>query len=585
MSFKFPFTNYHELNLTWVLDQLKKLFEESAENVTTIQNYDGRLTAVETELPTVSETASEASRSAAAAGTLAQSAKATADSAQKNAVQAQSLAGTARQEAQAAQRAADAATQAAQQAQATAQNFDGRITQAENDASQALEASRSFENRVQSAITTANNAARTATDAQGVAQNANQNAAAALDKIGNLSDLTTEATQNLVAAINEIAQSGGGGGSGAVTSVNGKTGQVVLTAEDIGYNNTTVADELNDIDDKIFNFNIGNDLFITKEVQSDRPITKESTPIMLTAPIIDGYTFLLWKGGVTVNYNGYCAPSGATVKNCNFYGSSTSAGENKYISGVALYVKTDYKDLFLIDSISSTFQSARASVSAPEREGYDFFCWPIVISYGFIGQCYAYFPTNENTPVWCQGASNGSTCKAYALYIKNGYKTNYFTIEKFDVPATTERIEITAPDITGFKFLFWLAAITCEYVGRIDMDSLTEATTNIKNIGTDPVNGAYFTFYYIMQYNSSVQPEIPAIVEDKLQRTQSMIATVETEITASRDYAINEFLVYNGQLYKVTTAITTGETITPGTNCSITTVAEQLSLLFNALRN
>lgn len=234
MSFKFPFTNYHELNLTWVLDQLKKLFEESAENVTTIENYNGRLTAVETELPLVSETAQDASQNAAVAATLAQTAKSTADTAQENAIQAQAAAGQARQEAQGAQTAADAATQAAQQAQATAQNFDGRITQAENDASQALEASRSFENRVQSAITTANNANQTATNAQGIAMRADQNAGAALDKIGDLSQLTTTAKNNLVVAINEAAQSGG------VTSVNGKTGAVVLDASDIGYNDTTV---------------------------------------------------------------------------------------------------------------------------------------------------------------------------------------------------------------------------------------------------------------------------------------------------------------------------------------------------------
>ena len=183
MAFKFPFTNYHELNLTWVLDQLKSLFEKSEENVTVIENYNGRLTAVETELPLVEETARGASQQAASAATLAQQAKSTADTAQENAIQAQGLAGTARQEAQQAQAAADAATQAAQQAQATAQNFDGRITQAENDASQALEASRSFENRVQSAITTANNAAQTATNAQGIATRADQNAALALDTL------------------------------------------------------------------------------------------------------------------------------------------------------------------------------------------------------------------------------------------------------------------------------------------------------------------------------------------------------------------------------------------------------------------
>ena len=218
MAFKFPFTNYHELNLTWVLDQLKKLFEESAENVSVIETYNGRLTAVETELPAVSENASEASRTAAAAASLAQTAKATADTAQENAIQAQGIAGQARQEAQAAQRASDAATQAAQQAQAVAQNFDGRITQAENDASQALEASRSFENRVQAAITTANNAAQTATNAQGIATRADQNAALALDTLNSQRaelerigaeqvSLITEETESGKTEIENLAQS------------------------------------------------------------------------------------------------------------------------------------------------------------------------------------------------------------------------------------------------------------------------------------------------------------------------------------------------------------------------------------------
>lgn len=225
MAFKFPFTNYHELNLTWVLDQLKALFEKSEENVTVIENYNGRLTAVETELPLVEETAQGAAQQAAGAATLAQQAKSTADTAQENAIQAQGLAGTARQEAQAAQSAADAATQAAQQAQATAQNFDGRITQAENDASQALEASRSFENRVQSAITTANNAAQTATNAQGIATRADQNAARAdqnaaraldtlnaqrseLERIGReQAALITEKTESGKTEIENLAQS------------------------------------------------------------------------------------------------------------------------------------------------------------------------------------------------------------------------------------------------------------------------------------------------------------------------------------------------------------------------------------------
>lgn len=52
-----------------------------------------------------------------------------------------------------------------------------------------------------------------------------------LNEIGNLSNLKTENKSNLVAAINEIFEKGG---SGAVQSVNGKTGKVVLNATDVG---------------------------------------------------------------------------------------------------------------------------------------------------------------------------------------------------------------------------------------------------------------------------------------------------------------------------------------------------------------
>ena len=46
------------------------------------------------------------------------------------------------------------------------------------------------------------------------------------------------------------------------------------------------------------------------------------------------------------------------------------------------------------------------------------------------------------------------------------------------------------------------------------------------------------------------------------------IAPVESTSTASQAYAIGEQFYYNGVLYKATAAITSGGTITPGTNCS-----------------
>ena len=51
-----------------------------------------------------------------------------------------------------------------------------------------------------------------------------------------------------------------------------------------------------------------------------------------------------------------------------------------------------------------------------------------------------------------------------------------------------------------------------------------------------------------------------------------MTATVEATTTASKAYVVNDLLIYNGVLYKVTSAISSGGTITPGTNVIATTI-------------
>lgn len=59
----------------------------------------------------------------------------------------------------------------------------------------------------------------------------------------------------------------------------------------------------------------------------------------------------------------------------------------------------------------------------------------------------------------------------------------------------------------------------------------------------------------------------------------STLATVEATATASQAYSVGDYLVYNGQLYSVTAAIASGETITPGTNVTATTAGAELSAL------
>ena len=54
------------------------------------------------------------------------------------------------------------------------------------------------------------------------------------------------------------------------------------------------------------------------------------------------------------------------------------------------------------------------------------------------------------------------------------------------------------------------------------------------------------------------------------------VAPIETSNRASQSYAVGDFLYYNHTLYKVTSAISSGGTISPGSNCTATTVGAEL---------
>ena len=60
---------------------------------------------------------------------------------------------------------------------------------------------------------------------------------------------------------------------------------------------------------------------------------------------------------------------------------------------------------------------------------------------------------------------------------------------------------------------------------------------------------------------------------------QGLTATVEPISTASQAYAVGDYFVYSGLLYKCTVAIAQGGTITPGTNCTATTAGAEISTL------
>jgi hypothetical protein len=72
-------------------------------------------------------------------------------------------------------------------------------------------------------------------------------------------------------------------------------------------------------------------------------------------------------------------------------------------------------------------------------------------------------------------------------------------------------------------------------------------------------------------------------INEKLSTITAMLtAYVEASMTASRAYAVNDFVNVNGQLYRVTAPIANGGTITPGTNATATTIGTQLTTIINS---
>ena len=86
-------------------------------------------------------------------------------------------------------------------------------------------------------------------------------------------------------------------------------------------------------------------------------------------------------------------------------------------------------------------------------------------------------------------------------------------------------------------------------------------------------------------YNIDVFNENADKIDEALgsKAANQSLAPIESTSTATRNYSIGQQFVYNGLLYEATAAIASGGTITPGTNCARTTVAEELSALNDSL--
>ena len=76
---------------------------------------------------------------------------------------------------------------------------------------------------------------------------------------------------------------------------------------------------------------------------------------------------------------------------------------------------------------------------------------------------------------------------------------------------------------------------------------------------------------------NTTQIATTAFVQDEAEAILGNFATVEESTTASQAYKVGEYLILNGLLYRVTTAIAADDTIAVGTNVTQTTVGDEMA--------
>ena len=86
-------------------------------------------------------------------------------------------------------------------------------------------------------------------------------------------------------------------------------------------------------------------------------------------------------------------------------------------------------------------------------------------------------------------------------------------------------------------------------------------------------------------WSNAGETEVTYVADTKMyadgKDNTAMIGAAEPGMVATRNYASGDLMIAGKNLYKATAAIATGEKIQPGTNCTETTVIEQLAAIYN----
>lgn len=113
-----------------------------------------------------------------------------------------------------------------------------------------------------------------------------------------------------------------------------------------------------------------------------------------------------------------------------------------------------------------------------------------------------------------------------------------------------------------------LATPTTETAQPYQSPQLAGTTEEYVTTGVVPVG-------HESRYYEDVAEKVGGLPKD----FSTLIAPTEATFTATRNYSVGNYLIVKNQLYKVTSAITSGETITPNSNATPTTIMDEILAL------
>lgn len=541
MSFKFPFTNYHELNLDWILKKVETLSVNAEADANTIATYEERLQTAETQAQNAETSAANAQSAATSADSVAENALTTANSAQSSADASGALASQAATKADAAQSAAESARQSAETAQATAANFDGRITSSEQQASEALNMAQRFDEQARAAITTANNAANVATEAQTLANTTALELARQRTELETIGSQQTTAINNAGATqVNAINNAG----RTQVTNIN-NAGQAVLDSIPADYINGVelVKDytlglypqiEIDDV--AIVSFNNGADNIPVKELKVNIVPMQTGTGV----PSPDNIRPFIGRTELSIFHSGTDMTTPETLNIIFPSSAGTVYGGIPDIITGELPVTYGIIDLGSLNWTKGA-DSDYAYSNIPDK------------AYGNANLlCDSYFTTTYVSAANMEDLTIKGAASSHSIFVKNrsfatsaDYKTGLsgvMCVYELETPRTYQFPAQQVKTLLGDNNV-WSDAGNISMVYRADLSM-------------------YITENSIANYT----------------RFASMIAGVETGLTASKTYSAGDYFIVGQKLYKALTNIATGATFTLGTNCEETTVGAELIL-------